>query len=146
MKKEHLIIQNKLVKANSFTIEEVKKIFPFDEWKRTSGLPQSVLESVGITPPNKTFFIAASGSSVPEPDGKIAGICVLRNDEKDRPIGVPVNWNHWDFYLDSKDATRVLLCPGKSKQADHQFKTETEWQNRIKEKPPHKDYEPVFRE
>jgi len=63
----------------------------------------------------------------------------LRIDEKDRPKGFPINWNHWDFFLDEGDETKVVMIPAEQKRQDHWFKTIEEWENRVKNKPPHKD-------
>lgn len=137
MKTEYRIINGKRVKVNVYEYEEIKPLFS-DGWKRTFE-NEDFLKKVGLTAPPSTFLVAASGNSIPTKDGKIAGICVLRTDEKDRPKGFPVNWNHWDFRLNEENKNEVIMIPVEQKRPDHWFRNEEEWKNRIKIKPPHED-------
>ena len=74
-------------------------------------------------------------SSTPTINGVVAGICVLRTDEKDRPKGFPINWNHWEFF---KHGEKIVMVPKDDKKEKHQFESEEEWKKFIKENPPHK--------
>ena len=137
VKTEHRVINGKRVKVNVYGCEEIKSLFS-DGWKRTFE-NDDFLKKVGLTAPPKTFLVAASGNSIPTKDGKIAGICVLRWDEKDELKGFPVNWNHWDFYINEENKSEVIMIPVEQKRSDHWFRNKEEWENRIKNKPPHKD-------
>ena len=137
VKTEYKVINGKRIKLKTFSYDEIKPLFS-DGWERTFE-NKDFLEKVDLTAPPETFLVAASGSAIPTEDGKIAGICALRTDEKDRPKGFPVNWNHWDFYLDEEDKTKVIMIPKEQKRKDHWFRNIREWINRIKTKPPHKD-------
>ncbi|VVB81471.1 Uncharacterised protein [uncultured archaeon] len=137
METEHININGKITKCESFAYDEIKSIFNDEDWNRTFK-DAAFLEKVGLSAPPKTFLVAGSYCSAPTKDGKIAGICMLRTDEKDRPKGFPVNWNHWNFFLYEK---KVLMIPSNNKLDKHWFKSEEEWQEFIKNNPPHKNNE-----
>jgi hypothetical protein len=133
-------MQEKLIKINGgvqkcrvFTQEEIKTLFADDNWNRTTKDP-SFLQLFGLTPPNGTFLAAGSYADFPDHKERIAGICVLRIDEKDAQKGYPVNWNHWDFI--SKD-DEVIMIPKENKKEIHWFKSKEAWEAHIKENPPH---------
>lgn len=135
MNTEYLTINEQLVKCKTFTEEEIKSIFNDDDWNRTFK-DESFLKKVGLTASPETFLTAGSMCTIPCDDGKIAGICTLRIDEKDRPKGFPINWNHWDFF---KFEDKIVMIPSNDKKKNHWFKNEDEWKERIETKPPHDD-------
>jgi len=107
-----------------------------DEWKPRE-MDSSFLKQIGITEPKDTFFVAQSGSSIPTEDGKIAGICILRFDEKDAKKGYPINWYHYDIY--QWNDNQAILVTSDLKREDHWYSSKEEWEKRVADKPPHFD-------
>lgn len=135
MKTEYVNIKGEVKKCRVFSYDEIESIFNDKDWNRTFK-DRSFLEKAGLTASPETFLVAGSTSATPTEDGKVAGICTLRTDEKDRPKGFPINWNHWDFFqLDGK----IVMIPSDDKRSDHWFKSEEDWKCRIKNYPPHED-------
>ena len=138
MNEEFAKINGKVQKCKTFTFDEIKGLFNDNDWNRTFKDP-SFLNKVGLSAPPETFLVAGSVALTPPKERVVAGICTLRIDEKDRPKGFPINWNHWDFLLDEENKNKVIMVPSNQKRRDHWFKTEEEWQERIKRNPPHED-------
>lgn len=138
MNEEFEKMNGRVQKCRTFTFDEIKKIFNDDGWNRTLK-DQTFLKEVGLSAPPTTFLVAGSYSSEPTEDGKIAGICILRTDEKDRSKGFPVNSNHWDFCLAEDKKDKVIMFPSKQKRKYRWFKSEEEWKERITRNPPHED-------
>ncbi len=136
METEYTVRDGKRVELKVYNAEEIKPLFSGDDWKRTFE-DTLFLKNFGLTAPPTTFLVAISGTSIPAADGKVAGICTLRIDEKDRPKGFPVNWNHWDFYL--REDGRVEMIPSNQKRSDHWYASQEAWEERVEERPPHED-------
>jgi len=130
MKEEYLDLGEGIQKYNTFLYEEIKPLFPSEDWDRVF-TDSSFLSKFGITSPPQTFLVAGSMSSTPTPEGIIAGLCRLRTDEKDAPKGFPINWDHWDFI---KHENKIVMVPNKKEK--HWFKIDQEWKEQINENPP----------
>jgi len=133
MQEEFINIDGKVQKCQVFRQEEIKTLFADDNWNRTTK-NSDFLKLFGLTPPTGTFLAAGSYADAPNQKDRVAGICVLRIDEKDAQKGYPVNWNHWD--LISKN-DKVIMAPNENKKEKHWFKSKEEWEAYIKEHPPH---------
>jgi len=120
MKTEYVKRHNKHVEIKVFSFEEIKSIFNPDDWERTFQ-DLSFLKNVGLTAPPNTFQVTVSGTAIPPDFGIVAGICTLRIDKQDEPIGFPVNWNHWDFCL--REDGNVIMIPSEQKRKDHWFQS-----------------------
>ncbi len=133
MQKEYKTINGKVQRCIVFTRDEVGNIFGDDNWNRTFK-DSDFLKSLGLNPPPGTLLTAGSHAVTPNNKDRVAGVCILRTDEKDAQKGYPVNWNHWDL-ISNND--KFLMIPKISKRKEHWFKSKEEWENYIKNHPPH---------
>ncbi len=136
MKKEYINIGGKLEKCHTFTNDELKGVLGSSNWDRTL-MSAGIFEKIGLGVPKQVFLVAGSRSDMPSKTGKVAGICSLRNDEKDLAKGYPINGNHWDFIQYGEN--KIVMVLRKDKLKSHWFTSVEEWKNSVEECPPHKN-------